>query len=129
MANDPHRLAGAENPSPTVETAGAVDPKALARLPFLPVRDVALFPGISGPLAVGQEASVRLVEDALAGDMLVCLVAQRNPSEDKPQSAGVYTVGTVVRMYRAQRLTDGTLRVLVQGLQRIKVFEEVQEEP
>ena len=77
MANDPHRLADAENPSPTVETAGAVDPKALARLPILPVRDVALFPGISGPLAVGREASVRLVAAHQSAPVSCPLVSRR----------------------------------------------------
>lgn len=80
------------------------------------MRDVALFPGISGPLAVGREASMCLIEDAFAGDMLVGLVAQRTPRGDKPQPAGLYTVGVAARLHRAQRLPDGTLRALVQGL-------------
>jgi ATP-dependent Lon protease len=70
-----------------------------------------------------------LIEDAFAGDMLIGLVAQRTPSEDKPHPAGLYTVGVVARLHRAQRLPDGTLRVLVQGRQRIQVLEYVQEEP
>jgi ATP-dependent Lon protease len=93
------------------------------------MRDVALFPGISGPLAVGREASVRLIEDASGGNMLIGLVAQRTPSEDKPQPAGLYTIGVAARLHRVQRLPNGTLQVLVQGLQRIQVLEYLQEEP
>ncbi|MBI3303366.1 MAG: endopeptidase La [Deltaproteobacteria bacterium] len=129
MTTDLRQEEGAENPFLTAESAAAVDPELPAQLPILPMRDVVLFPGITGPLAVGREASVHLIEEAFAGDMLVGLVAQRTPTEDKPQPAGLYTVGVAARLHRAQRLPDGTLRVLVQGLQRIKVLEYLQEEP
>jgi ATP-dependent Lon protease len=129
MVNDPHKQEGGENPFLPAKTAATADPEIPAQLPILPMRDVALFPGISGPLAVGREASVRLIEDASGGNMLIGLVAQRSPSEDKPQSAGLYTIGVVARLHRAQRLPNGTLQVLVQGLQRIKVLEYLQEEP
>ena len=105
-----------DNPQPT-------------QLPILPMRGVALFPGISGPLSVGRQASVRLIEDAVAGEKLVGLVAQRNPAEDKPLPTGLYTIGVAARLHGAQRLPDGTLQVLAQGLQRIQVAEYVQEQP
>ncbi|HEV8716378.1 MAG TPA: endopeptidase La [Candidatus Binatia bacterium] len=130
MTTDSQKEAGGENPFLTAESSQSVaDAEIPAQLPILPMRDVALFPGISGPLAVGREASVRLIEDAFAGDMLIGLVAQRTPSEDKPQPAGLYTVGVAARLHRAQQLPNGTLQVLVQGLQRIKVLEYLQEEP
>jgi len=71
-----------DNPQPT-------------QLPILPMRGVTLFPGISGPLSVGRQASVRLIEDAVAGEKLLGLVAQRNPAEDKPLPTGLYTIGVV----------------------------------
>jgi len=94
MANDPHTPERAEIPFLTDESTEVANPEVPAELPILPMRDVALFPGITGPLAVGREASVRLIEDAFAGDMLIGLVAQRTPSEDKPHPAGLYTVGS-----------------------------------
>ena len=129
MANNPHKHAEGENPPLPTETTAAADLGIPTQLPILPMRDVALFPGISGPLAVGREASVRLIEDASAGDMLIGLVAQRAPSEDKPHATGLYTIGVAARLHRVQRLPNGTLQVLVQGLQRIKVLEYLQEEP
>ena len=100
-----------------------------ALLPILPMRDVGLFPGISGPLSIGREASVRLLEAAFAGEKIIGLVAQRNPGEDKPRASGLYPIGVVARLHHAQRLPDGTLRVLAQGRQRIRVGEYTQEEP
>jgi ATP-dependent Lon protease len=130
MTADSQKEAGGENPFLTAESSESVaDTEVPAQLPILPMRDVALFPGITGPLAVGREASVRLIENAFAGDRLIGLVAQRTPSEDKPQPAGLYTIGVAARLHRAQRLPNGTLQVLVQGLQRIKVLEYLQEEP
>jgi ATP-dependent Lon protease len=130
MKADSEKGAGEENPFLTAESSGLVaDPEIPSQLPILPMRDVALFPGISGPLAVGREASVRLIEDASGGNMLIGLVAQRTPSEDRPQPAGLYTIGVAARLHRVQRLPNGTLQVLVQGLQRIKVLEYLQEEP
>lgn len=129
MKNDPQKEQEAGNPFGAAESAERVDPEIPAQLLILPMRDVGLFPGITEPLSVGREASVRLIEEAFAGDKLVGLVAQRNPAEDKPQPAGLYSVGVVARLHGAQRLADGTLRVLAHGLQRIRVLAYVQEEP
>ncbi len=100
-----------------------------ALLAILPMRDVGLFPGISGPLSIGRESSVRLIEAAFTGDRIIGLVVQRNPGEDKPRASGLYPVGVAARIHHAQRLPDGTLRVLAQGLQRIRVGEYTQEDP
>lgn len=105
------------------------DPDLPAELPVLPVRGVALFPGVTGPLAVGREASMRVVEEAFGEKKLLGLVAQRNPAEEKPQPADLYTIGTVAQLLQAQRHSDGSLRVLAQGISRIRVTEYVQEEP
>jgi ATP-dependent Lon protease len=126
---DPQKEPEAEHSILATESAESVNPELPTQLPILPMRQVALFPGITGPLAIGREASLRLIEDAFAGDKLVGLVAQRNPTEDKPQSTGLYTVGMAARLLRAQRLPDGSLQVLVHGLQRIKVLESLQQEP
>ena len=104
-------------------------PDIPSQLLILPMRTVGLFPGISGPLSVGREASVRVIEAAFASDKLIGLMAQRDPAEDKPRTTGLYNVGVAARVHGIQRVPDGTLRVLAQGLQRIRVAEYLQEEP
>ncbi len=116
------------SPSPIEADSGRGE-EIPAVLAILPMRGIALFPGISAPLSIGREASVRLMEEAFAGEKLIGLVAQQNPTEEKPRSTALYSVGIAVRLHGAQRLPDGTLRVLAQGLQRIRVSEYVQEEP
>jgi ATP-dependent Lon protease len=129
MHDDPGQEPERENtPGLSIEFKNEDNPQP-TQLPIMPIRGVALFPGISGPLSVGREASVRLIEDAVAGEKLVGLVAQRDPTEDKPLPTGLYAVGVVARLHGVQRLPDGTLRVLAQGLQRIQVAEYVQEGP
>lgn len=111
------------------ESAERHDPELSAELPILPMRDVALFPGVIGPLAVGRKASIQVVEHALGEKKLVGLVAQRNPAEEHPQPADLYSIGTVVQLLQTQRHPDGSLRVLAQGISRIRVTAYVQEEP
>jgi ATP-dependent Lon protease len=129
MHDDPGQEPERENvPDPSTEFKNEDNPQP-TQLPIMPMRGVALFPGISGPLSVGREASVRLIEDAVAGEKLVGLVAQRNSAEDKPLPPGLYTVGVAARLHGMQRLPNGTLQVLAQGLQRIQIAEYVQEQP
>jgi len=97
-------------------------------LPVLPLRDTVIFPFIIAPLVIGQERSIKLVEDALAGNKVIALVAQREPVENPPPEQ-LYQVGTAAVIGRMLRLPDGTLRLLVQGLSRIRVHEYVQTEP
>ncbi|MGE4091923.1 MAG: endopeptidase La, partial [Candidatus Binatia bacterium] len=130
MANDPQKEYELQNPGLSGETPEMAVPQQVPeQVAILAMRDVTLFPGISGPLSVGREASVRVIEDAFAGERLIALVAQRTPTEEKPEPTGLYTVGVLTYLHRAQRLPDGTLRVLAQGLRRIKVLEYLQEQP
>ena len=130
MKEHPQNDPGIESaPLRSAGTEAAEHLQLPTHLPILPMRDVGLFPGISGPLSVGREASVRLIEEAFAAERLIGLVAQRNPAEDKPSATGLYRVGVAARLHRAQRLPEGSLRVLAQGLQRIQVSEYVQEQP
>lgn len=119
---------GGEDPSFAVPVS-MISQDIPRELPILPMRDMAMFPGVTTPVVIGREASIRLVEDAFGQDKLVGLVGQRNAAEDKPAAPGLYTVGTVARLLGAQRHPDGTLRVLVQGLHRFKVLGYVQEMP
>ncbi len=100
-----------------------------AELPILPMRNVTLFPGITAPVVIGREGSVRLIDKVWGGEKFLGLVAQRDPTEERPRPEGLYAVGTAARLLQAQRHPDGTLRVLVQGLRRMKVLHYVQQEP
>ena len=96
-------------------------------LPLLPVRDLVVFPFVIVPLFVGRESSVAAVEQALGSHRMVMLVAQREVQIDEPGSEDLYRVGTVGMVMRMRRLSDGRLKVLVQGLVRARVdsFSEV----
>ncbi|MEZ5100437.1 MAG: endopeptidase La [Thermoleophilia bacterium] len=96
------------------------DVRIPARLPVLPLRDVVLFPDAVTPLAVGQERSVRLIDDIVAGDRMVALVTSRVDRE-APEAEDLYEIGTVGVVHKMLRIPDGTLRVLVQGVRRVRV--------
>ena len=90
-------------------------------LPILPLRNSVPFPFVMIPLTVGIPRSVKLIEDALKGNSLIGMIASRDPSVEEPAPDQVYTVGTVGRILRVVRAQDGTMQVVVQGLERIRV--------
>src|SRR5881296_1716380 len=98
-------------------------------LGILPLRNAVVFPHAVVPLGAGRASSLRLIEEALAGSRLVGAVLQRDASDDAPGAAGLYTVGTVVVIHKAFKQADGTLRLIVQGLERFRIVEIVQESP
>jgi len=98
-------------------------------LPVLPLKDTVVFPASTTPLAIGQERSVRLVDDVLAGDRLLALVAVEDDGAETPGWGDVYRVGTAAIVHKMIRVPDGTMRVLVQGLRRVRVEREMQDEP
>ncbi len=98
-------------------------------LPILPLRGVVVYPQTAVPLTVGQARSIKLVDDILSGDKLVGLVASRNPELDEPGPEDLYEVGTIATVHRLLRAPDGTIRLLVQGLQRFRLGEMVETEP
>ena len=91
------------------------------RLALLPLRDVVLFPYVTSSLLVGRAASVNAVEEAVAGDRIVFVTAQKRPDITEPAADDLYRVGTVVRIAQLFRHPDGTIRVLVEGLGRARV--------
>ncbi len=91
------------------------------RLPVLPLRDSVAFPDTLTPLAVGQERSIQLVNDVLAGDRMLVMVAGRDPEVEEPALEQLYDVGVVGTVARMMRVPDGTLRILVQGGQRVRL--------
>src|SRR2546429_967460 len=98
-------------------------------LGILPLRNAVVFPHAVVPLGAGRASSLRLIEEALAGSRLVGAVLQRDASDGAPGAAGLYTVGTVVVIHKAFKQADGTLRLIVQGLERFRIVEIVQESP
>jgi ATP-dependent Lon protease len=98
-------------------------------LPVLPLKETVVFPQSATPLAVGQERSIRLVDDALAGNCVIALVTVRDAEVDEPGWNDLYEVGTAAVVGKMIRVPDGTLRILVQGLRRIKLVRRVQDTP
>jgi len=98
-------------------------------LPILPLRGVVVYPQTAVPLTVGQPRSIKLVDEVVGGDKLVGLVAAVNPELESPGPADLYRVGTIATVHRLLRAPDGTIRLLVQGLDRFRVGEFVTEEP
>ena len=90
-------------------------------LPLLPLRDVVVYPHMVLPLFVGREKSIDALEEAMANDKQVLLVAQRNASEDNPGVDDIYQVGTVSNILQLLKLPDGTIKVLVEGGYRAAV--------
>jgi len=98
-------------------------------LPVLPLRDTVTFPDTVMPLAVGQERSVKLVNDVLGSDRMLVMVASRDPENDEPGPEDLYDVGVVGVVARMMKVPDGSLRILVQGTQRVKLGPYVSESP
>ena len=101
-----------------------------AELPVLVVKGGVVFPGLVSPLVVSTERSARLVDDALAGDKLVCAVTQRDSAlEREAEPADLFQVGTIAVILRMLRFPDGTMRLLLQGMRRARVEEYVPHAP
>ena len=94
----------------------------------MPIRDVVIFPYMMTPFVVGRESSVRALEEAMAGDKKIFLATQHDASIDEPKPNEIYTVGTVVNIVQSLKLPDGNIKVLVEGVERAKVFSISDEE-
>ncbi len=98
-------------------------------LPLLPIRDAVIFPSMILPLFVGRDLSIQAIEAALDGDRLLALVTQRDPDTEDPGPDDLYAIGTVGMIMRMMRLPDGRLKVLVQGLTKVRVTDIPRTEP
>lgn len=96
------------------------DPKSVS-LPLLPLRDVVVYPHMVVPLFVGRDKSILALEHAMEAGKQVVLVAQKDPSVDNPGAEDVYKVGTLATILQMLKLPDGTLKVLVEGLNRVAI--------
>ncbi len=98
-------------------------------IPILPLRGTVVYPQTGTPLTVGLPRSIRLVDEVVAGDRRLGLVASKKPELEEPSPDDLYTVGTIANIHRLFRAPDGTVRLLVQGQQRFKILEFTQTEP
>ena len=92
-------------------------------IPVLPLRDIVVFPGMVVPLFVGRNKSVKALENVVKHDNRILLVAQKDGSKDEPSKEDVYRVGCLATVLQLLRLPDGTVKVLVEGLERARVLE------
>ncbi|MEO5809333.1 MAG: endopeptidase La [Sphingomicrobium sp.] len=90
-------------------------------LPILPLRDIVVFPHRIVPLFVGREKSVAALEAAMVADKQLFLVAQLDPAEDDPDRDAMYDLGVIATAMQLLKLPDGTVRVLVEGVQRARL--------
>jgi ATP-dependent Lon protease len=98
-------------------------------LPVLPLKETVVFPASMTPLAIGQERSIELIDDVIAGDRLLALVTVEDDEADPPTWSDLYGIGTAAIVHKMIRIPDGSLRVLVQGLKRVAVEQPVSEDP
>lgn len=93
-------------------------------LPMLPVRDIVVFPYMIIPLFVGRESSIRSVEEALSKNRLIFLASQKDIAEENPSPSSIYEIGTIAKIMRMRKLSDGRVKILIQGEAkgRIKSF-------
>ena len=98
-------------------------------LPILPLRGMVVFPQTAVPLTIGQQRSINLVDEVVTGDRMIGLVTSKNPDLENPGPDDLYKVGTVGMIHRFFRAPDGTIRLLIQGLSRIRIGEIIQTEP
>ena len=92
-----------------------------AELPVLPLRDTVLFPNSFMPLAVARESSVRLIDEAVAAGRLIAVFTQREASEEEPRQDDLHPIGTASHIHKMFKLPDGSLRIIVQGLARVRL--------
>lgn len=98
-------------------------------IPLLPLRGVIVFPYMTVPLDVGRDRSVAALEDAMMNDRLILLAAQKQARVNEPTPKEIYEVGTISELKQLARYPDGTIRVLVEGVERARVAEYVQADP
>ena len=95
-------------------------------IPLLPLRDVVVFPGMVIPLFVGRERSIKALETAMEGEKKIILASQKDANVEDPKQEDIFEVGVIASIMQLLKLPDGTVKVLVEGEQRIRIqsFEE-----
>ncbi|HEV8392859.1 MAG TPA: endopeptidase La [Vicinamibacterales bacterium] len=123
--NDDRNTSGLESASSNLEAPITLPEE----LPILPLRDTVLYPHSFMPLAVARESSVQLIDDAIAGGKLIGVFTQRDAAVEEPVQDDLHTVGTVSHIHKMFKLPDGSLRLIVQGLGRVKLTRVTETRP
>src|ERR1700724_4911508 len=102
---------------------GSTSPKATTaqNVPVLPLRDVVVYPHMVIPLFVGREKSIQALDVAMHGDKRIMLIAQKQADVDDPKADDLYRIGTVATILQLLKLPDGTVKVLVEGVERARI--------
>ena len=113
------------NPLEPFDASGADAPsfRVPPEMPLLPLRDTVLFPQAFMPLAVARESSVKLIDEAVASGQTIAVFAQKEAGEDEPSQADLHPIGTASQIHKMFKLPDGSLRIIVQGLARVRLEE------
>src|SRR6202451_1455709 len=90
--------------------------------PVLPLRDIVVFPHMIVPLFVGREKSIKALEEVMRSDTFILLATQKNAADDDPATDSIFETGTLARVLQLLKLPDGTVKVLVEGIERAKVL-------
>jgi ATP-dependent Lon protease len=131
MSSEEDRSMGDQDETPTLDevSAGERPPAIPSELPVLPLRDTVLFPNSFMPLAVARESSVKLIDEAISQAKLIGVFTQRDASVEEPQQKDLYEVGTASLIHKMFKLPDGSLRLIVQGLERLRLDEVKETRP
>jgi ATP-dependent Lon protease len=106
-----------------------LEPTLPDTVPVLPLKETVVFPDSMTPLAIGQDRSIELIDDVVAGDRVLALLTVRDPEVERPGWDELYEVGTVGLIHKMIKVPDGTLRILVQGLRRVRLVDRAGDEP
>jgi ATP-dependent Lon protease len=121
---------GDQDETPILEEVSGERPLSIPpELPLLPLRDTVLFPNSFMPLAVARESSVRLIDEAINSSKVIGVFTQRDAALDEPHKDDLYPIGTATHIHKMFRLPDGSLRLIVQGLARIRLDDIVAVRP
>lgn len=98
-------------------------------LPILPLRNTVLFPGVVIPITAGRDKSIKLINEAYAGNKIIGVVAQKNEEDEDPTNNDIHQVGTVARILRVLKMPDGNVTVILQGKKRFEIDSVISELP
>jgi len=97
------------------------------KIPVLPLRDIVVFPHMVAPLFVGRKLSVNALNHVMTNDKLILLITQKNSEIDNPSAKDLYMIGTVGKILQLLKLPDGTIKVLIEGIERVSVLDIINE--
>lgn len=106
-----------------ISNAGGEGTELKSKLPMLPIRDLVVYPYMIMPLFVGRETSIQAVEEAINHhDRMIVLASQKDIQTEKPTPEDIYSIGTVAMIMRMRRLPDGRIKILIQGLHKVRIL-------